>query len=165
MPFDDFEDEFENAPSPGDGRTRAEITPEAFAALPAPQVPCGFFTLTLTDGSRRRFRIRLERGRFFTGRRTLAIYAKFNPDDEVEREWESLGIVGHTGFDLFGRWKWGWEARWAAGLWVLLNGQEFAGYSVEIERRCWLCMKELGDDEASQRTGLTPICRAKVLPF
>ena len=154
------DEEFADAPL-RDGGKRAEITPEQFACLPAKQVPCGFFTLTLTDGSQKRFRIRLERGSFFTGKRTLSRYCKVEADDQKEREWEKIGVLEDKGFVVFKRWRGEWEERWAAAIWSLLNAIPAPGYSVEIEPRCWLCLRELKTDE-QRMNGLTPGCAKKV---
>lgn len=156
MPFAEFDDD--PVPPVTEGRKRAKITPAQFAALAAKHVPCGFFTLTLTDGSRKRFRVRLERGTFCTGQRTLSRYCKLSADDEVEVEWETLAVVGADGFNLFKRWRGEWEAKWASALWALLNGQPAPGYAVEIEPRCWMTMHKLKDDEA-KRTGLCRVWR------
>lgn len=158
MPLDDLDE----TPLRSDSRKRADIAPAQFAALAAREVPCGFFTLTLTDGSRKRFRIRLERGNFLTGQRTLSRYCKLDSNDDAEREWETIAVVGPSGFAVFKRWRGEWEGRWALALWRLLHGDTTTGYSVEIEPRCWLCMRELKTDRQREQ-GLTPTCAAKVL--
>lgn len=142
-------------------RKRAAISPEQFAALPAPQIPCGFFSLTLTDGAVKRFRVRLERGTFLTGKRTLSRYCKVESDDAAEREWETLGTVESDGFHLFKRWRGEWEQRWAFALWKLLNGESADGYAVEVDKRCALCMRELKTPE-QVASGLTPGCAKKL---
>lgn len=152
--MDDLDDAFAAAPSDKpDGHARRPITAAEYAALPAPAVPSGFFTLTLTDGATRRFRVRLERGNYYPGRRTLARNCKLSPDEEIQREWESIGLVTPGGFALFHRWKREREATWAAALWALLHGQPAPGYSVAVERRCGMTMRELKGAEAIE-TGL-----------
>lgn len=163
-PFDALGEDFAAATVRGeDGKPgkRAGVTPESFAALPGRQVPCGFFTLTLTDGSLKRFRVRLERGTFLTGQRTLSRYCKIESNDDHEREWESIATVASDGFKMFKRWKGEWEERWAVAVWNLLNGLPAVGYTVAVEPRCWLCMRELKGDE-QKASGLTPGCAKKV---
>ncbi len=161
--LDDANELFERAAVPAGPHKRAEISREAFAALPAKQVPCGFFDLTLSDGSHRRFRIRLERGSFLTGQRTLAIHRVLDDPDRKQSEWESIGTVGAGGFVLFKRWRNEWEARWAAALWSLLNGLPSPGYGVEVEPRCWMTMRALTTDE-SREAGLTRKWRKEFSP-
>lgn len=169
MTFADLDTLFEAArlPRPEGSRKRAVLTVEKFHALAAKEVPCGYFTLTLTDGSRRRFRIRVERGSFAVGQRTLSIYRKMEvePDpvpheERTEHEWEALAIVSATGFNLFKRWRSEWEGRWALAIWSLVHGRELAGYSLEVEPRCWLTMRELKDEDA-KRTGLCKVWRKR----
>ncbi len=162
MNFDSLDSDFTSAPLPGESRKRAAITAEQFSALPAKHVPSGFLTLTLSDGSRKRFRIRLERGTFLTGHRTLARFCKIESDGDHEREWESIATVTEGGFQVFKRWRGQWEDRWSQAIWHLLNGQEVPGYSIEVEPRCWLTMRELKDDEA-KRTGLCATWRKRLL--
>lgn len=160
--FDSLDNDFAAVPMPGESRKRAEITPDQFAALSAPHVPCGFLTLTLTDGSQKRFRIRLERGTFLTGHRTLSRYCKIESNDgDHEREWESIATVGSGGFLVFKRWRGEWEERWAIAIWMLLNKLPADGYKVEVEPRCWLCLRELKND-AQRASGLTPGCAKKL---
>lgn len=167
MPFSDLDDDFGTVPLPGESRKRAEVTPAQFACLPAMQIPSGYFTLTLTDGSRKRFRVRLERGSFLTGKRTLARYCKIEADDDAEREWESIAVIEHDGFSVFKRWLNTYEHQWAIQLWCLLNAADETcvraapGYSVEVEKRCHLCMRQLTSDE-QRACGLTPSCAKKV---
>lgn len=157
MGFADMDAEFDATPlpPPAGTRIRAAITAEQFARLAAPEVPCGFFTLTLTDGSRKRFRVRLERGSFCTGQRTLSRYCKIEADDDAEREWETIGVVSAAGFDLFKRWRNQWEAKWAAAVWALAHGAPAPGYTLEVEPRCWMTMRELKTPDA-KRIGLGP---------
>lgn len=162
MPFSDFDDDFGSAPLQGErSRKRAEVSASQFNALPSMHVPSGYFTLTLTDGSRKRFRIRLERGTFLPGKRTLARYCKLEADDDAEREWESIATIEHDGFRLFKRWRGQWEEQWAVALWKLLNEGAAPGYSVEVEKRCHLCLRKLTTDEQLQKC-LTPSCEKKV---
>lgn len=154
--FDQFNDEWASLPLGKEGsRTRATITPAAFAALPAKWLPCGFYTLTLTDGSQKRFRVRLERGTFMTGQRTLSRYCKIESDDDKEREWETVATVGTAGFQMFKRWRGTWEERWAMAIWLLLSPEcePPPGYKVDVEPRCWMTMRELKDEE-SREAGL-----------
>jgi hypothetical protein len=147
MPLTDLDD----VPLPPISGERAPLTVEQFRSLPASEVPCGYFALTLTDGSTRRFRIRVERGRFYTRQRTLSRSLKLTPDDH--EQWETIALVGAEEFLLFGRWKGKWEERWAVALWELLHDRVCESYCVEVERRCWMTMRELRDDD-SRRTGL-----------
>lgn len=144
MPVDDIDDLFEAAASPSASRSRAPITRERFLALAARELPCGFFTLTLTDGAQKRFRVRLERGNWITGQRTLSIWRKLEtPDDRPGQEWETLGVVSATGFAMFKRWRNEWESRWAAAVWAITHGVQAPGYALTIEPRCWMTMREL----------------------
>lgn len=148
MPLDDLDDE--PVRTSGESRKRADITPAQFAKLAAREVPCGFFSLTLTDGSVKRFRIRLERGNFLTGQRTLSRYCKIDSGDDAEREWETIAVVGPSGFAVFKRWRGEWEERWAIALWRVLHGDTTTGYSVEVEPRCWMTMRELKTPAAKE---------------
>lgn len=150
----DFDELFEAAPSGTTSRARAAITREQFYALAAREVPCGYFTLTLTDGSQRKFRVRLERGNWITGQRTLSIWRKIETsDDRPGQEWETLGVVSPTGFTLFKRWRNQWESRWAAAVWALAHGVQADRYSLAIEPRCWMTMREL-KTPAARASGL-----------
>lgn len=158
MPLSDFDADFADAPVSGEAsHKRADVTPAQFAALPAMRVPSGYFTLTLTDGARKRFRIRLERGKFLCGHRVLAIHRKIEdppPDAPLTVEWESVAVISGNGLNVFKRWRGDWEERWAVALWLLANGQAAPGYSLEIEPRCHATMRELKSEE-NKRTGLT----------
>lgn len=161
--LDDLDDDFEAAavPDPNAPRTRAVVTPAQFRALASPEVPCGYLVLTLTDGATKRFRIRLERGKFVPGQRTLSIHRKIEPPvdphaERLEHEWETLAVIGPSGFNVFKRWRNQWEERWAAAIWALLHGRPAETYSLAVEPRCWMTMRELKDDDA-KRTGL---CKA-----
>jgi hypothetical protein len=168
MAPDDLDDAFESAavPDPDAPRARAVITREQFFAMPYRGVPCGYLTLTLTDGGQRRFRIRLERGKYWTGCRTLAISRKFGVppvphEEKVEHEWETIALVTTTGIGVLRRWLDQWECRWAAAIWALLTGESVpSGYSLEIEPRCWMTMHELRDD-AAKETGLCKTWRKR----
>jgi hypothetical protein len=166
MAFDDLNDTFESAPLPSsDGtRARANITAAQFAALPHPEIPCGLFTLGLTDGSTKRFRIRVERGRFLTGKRSLALHQLVEdpPPGKRQDEWQTIAALNPNGFGMFHGFKNGYEARWAAALFALLRGEPAGGYSlVEVDRRCWLTMRALTDD-AARRTGLCKAWRVRL---
>ncbi len=163
----DIDDAFEAATLPGEkSGKRAALTAEQFAALPARMVPCGYFSLTLTDGAVKRFRVRVERGSFVTGHRTLSIHRKLDEPvdphaERLEHEWETLAVIGPDGFRLFKRWRGTWEERWAAALWALLGGVPAASYAVAVEPRCWMTMRELKDDTA-KRTGLCAAWRKRL---
>ncbi len=158
MAFDDLDDIAEAATVPTKGGKRAEITAAQFHALAARQLPCGIFCLMLTDGSRKRFRVRLERGSFCTGQRTLSRYCKID-DGTHGNEWETIGVVEPTGFNLFKRWRNEWESRWAAAIWALVNKLDAPGYSLEIELRCWLTGRKLKPEDAA--CGLCPTWQKK----
>jgi hypothetical protein len=164
------DDLFEAArvPIPGERAPRMAVTRETLAALPCKHVPCGYFVLTLTDGSRKRFRIRLERGKFVPGHRTLSIHRKedgpVDPHAErVEHEWETLATIGPEGFNVFKRWRGQWEARWADAIWKLLNGQPADKYLLDVEPRCWVTMQKLKYDR-NREAGLCETWRKKLSP-
>lgn len=153
--MNDWDQDWEAAPLPGEKRKRADVTAAQFRALAARRLPCGLFTLTLTDGSRRTFRVRLERGKFCTGQRTLSISRKLSDGtiDDPAKEWESLAVVSETGFNVFKRWRGQWEERWAIALWNLVHGQEMTGYSLDVEPKCWMTGRQLKTD-AHRQVGL-----------
>ncbi len=161
MTFDDLDADFAAALVGGKGRV-APITPEEFAALAAPEVPSGFTTLTLTDGSRKRFRIRLEKGAFLRGKRTLSRYCKLEADDAAEREWETVATLESDGFALFKRWRGSWEERWAKAIWALLHNLPAPGYELQFDRRCRYCLRAIAKDPLSQQHEMGPGCRKKM---
>lgn len=158
MSLTDLDDAFEAVPGGATkGGPRLAVTREQFLALPARHVPCGYFTLTLTDGSRKRFRVRIERGSFVPGHRTLSISRETDGPaaphaERAEHEWETLAVLGPAGFNVFKRWRGEWEGRWASSLWDLLSGRPVSGCTVETEPRCWITMRAL--DAASPASGL-----------
>jgi len=161
----DFDAEFEAALTPSESRKRAEITAEQFAALPWKNIPCGYCTLTLTDGSLKRFRIRLERGKFCPGHRTLSVHrapaiAEPPHEERIEHEWETLALIGTGGLNIFKRWRNEWEGRWCEVIWKLLNGQDAQGYAINFEARCWATMRALTDEDG-RRTGLCKTWRKR----
>lgn len=163
MSFADLDDFDGTAPPAAGSRKRAEITAARFESLAAKHLPCGIFLLTLTDGSQRKFRVRLERGSFCTGQRTLSIFRKLDTSDDHTQEWETLGVVSPTGFMLFKRWRTEWEARWAAAVWALASDVSAPGYSMTVDPRCWLTMHKLKTPEAI-KDGLTPGSKEKLYP-
>ena len=146
--------EFDDAAPPPAPDKRAEITHGQLCALAAPKLPCGLFTLTLTDGARKRFRVRLERGKFVPGQRTLSRYCKLAGDEGHEKEWETIAIVGPNGFNVFKRWRNDWEERWAVAIWGLVHGAPVAGYSLEIVPTCWMTGRKLKAEDVA--CGLCP---------
>lgn len=135
-----------------------EITPEAFAALPAPHLPCGFLTVEFPDGSHKTFRVRLEKSGLFAGKRSLSLLiGPVNTDD-----FEMVGTVGADGFDLFKRFKNTKVAEHTGKLWRLAAGEVIDGHTLMESRRCRWCMRDLTDPE-SVRTQLGPTCRKRLL--
>ena len=151
MAFDDLDSLPDPVAPPSLGsNTRAEITREQFLALAARHLPCGVFTLTVSDGSVKRFRVRLERGKFLCGQRTLQRYCKLpDSDNNREREWETIGVVGPSGINMFKVWRNAWEGKWAGILWNLAAGKVEPGYSVEIEPTCWMTGRKLTQENIS----------------
>lgn len=137
-------DDTDPTPVRGVRLTPATFTGAMMVALPAFRVPCGYFVLTLTDGSRRQFRVRLDKGGLFAGKRTLARLT--GPDGSDE--WENVATVVEDGFAVFKRLQKDWVAKHAAALWKLLHGEESDGYSVACDIRCRWCMRELTDKDA-----------------
>jgi hypothetical protein len=163
--FDQF-DEFDVPTPPSGSKGRAAISAAHFQSLAAKSLPCGLFFLTVRDGSIKRFRVRLERGKFVPGQRTLAISRRMESDTEFEgNEWETIAIVSPNGFSVFKRWRGQWEERWAAALWAAVCNPQAApqGYTVRTEPRCWMCMRVLELPEDLQ-DGLTTHCRNKLFP-
>lgn len=135
----------------------AGITPELYASLPAQWLSAGFHTLTFPDGSHRTFRIRLDRAGAFSGRRTIALLV--GPVNT--EEYETVGLVGTDGFNLWKKHRTGKVAEHTAILWRLAKGEEIAGYELLTSERCRICMRELTTPE-SVRLKLGPTCAKKV---
>jgi hypothetical protein len=145
--FSDFDDAAESSRAPIRGR---RLTPETFTgvdmlALPSPRIPCGFFALTLSDDSVRHFRIRLEKGGIFAGKRT---FARLTGPTLDTNEWENVALVSAEGFAIFKRWRNDRVAGWAVKLWSLLMGESVEGYRVERDVRCRWCLRKLKAHDA-----------------
>ena len=154
MTFDDF-DALDDGTAPAlpirvsGAKSRAiTMTPQQFFALPAPALPCGYFALTLTDGSVRHFRIRLDKRGIFAGKRTLARLT--GPTLESD-EWETVALVGEVGFAVFKKFRKDRVGWWASVLWSLLHGRDESGYTVESDVRCRWSMRKLTNAAAHER--------------
>ncbi len=121
MTFSDFDSLADDIPVRGGTSIASTFTPEQWAALPAKSLPCGYFTLTLTDGSTRDFRIRLEKMGALAGQRSLSLLT--GPTRESD-EWEKVAVVKEGGFQMLPRYRKERASGWAYVLWGLLHGAE-----------------------------------------
>lgn len=129
-----------------------------FSDLPSPEVPNGFFTLTLPLGGHRTFRVRTEKRGALRGTRTVAMLV----GSSNETDYETFGHLTRIGVDVWKRYGKTKHAEYAGLLWLLWHGTAVDGYELETSRRCFLCNHLLTDPE-SVRTGIGPGCRKKEL--
>ncbi len=150
MTFSDFDSLADDIPIRGGASIASTFTSEQWHALPAKALPCGYFTLTLTDGSTREFRIRLEKMGALAWQRTLSLLT--GPTRESD-EWEKIAVVREEGFEMLPRYRKERVAGWSVALWNLLHGYgtKLGGYSVQSDIRCRWTMHKLTDDAARER--------------
>lgn len=134
-----------------------EMTPEAFAALPAPFLSNGFYTLTLPDGGHRTFRVRLERSGIFAGKRTLSLL--IGPDNTSD--YETQATVGVNGFEFFKRFCGDRTVYYGEVIWHIARGGTRDGYTLLVSKRCRLCNRPLSTPEAIQKE-LGATCAARL---
>lgn len=133
------------------------ITPELFAALPAPWLSSGFHTITFPDGSHRTFRIRLDRQGKFAGQRTIGLLVgPCNTD-----EYDTIGLVSHSGFILWKRHRTTKLHEHANIFWRLARGETIEGYELLTSKRCRICMRPLTTPE-SITAELGPTCAKRL---
>lgn len=145
--FDSIADDIQLA-TRRNGSIASTFTPEQFAGLPAKSLPCGYFILTLTDGSTRDFRIRLEKMGAMAGQRSLSLLT--GPTRESD-EWEKVATVTEQGFQIAPRYRKERVSVWAAALWELLHGRTFNTYTVQSDIRCRWSLRKLTDGAARER--------------
>lgn len=138
-------------------------TADWLAALPAPHLSSGTFTLTFPDGSHKTFRVRVEKNGPFAGKRTLALL--IGPDNC--HCFENVAFVTGTGFAVWKRYASG-KVEWfeklpvnAAKLWALAKGVAIEGHELLVSAKCKVCSRPLTDAE-SIRTEIGPTCRKRV---
>ena len=134
------------------------ISSEQFAALPAKWLSNGFFTLTFPDGSHKTYRVRLEHHGLFVRQRTLSLLiGPINTSD-----YQTIGVVAESGFQLFRAHRGGKSGEHAAILWTLAQSKEpIEGYELLVSKRCRCCNRTLTVED-SIKDELGPICRKKV---
>ena len=143
MSFADFDDAFGTPAAPIDA-----------GSLACPEVPNGFFTLTLPCGSHRTFRVRTERNGRLRGQRTVALL--IGPDNSGD--YEPFGQLAPGGVAVWKRFAHARQAELAAILWALWHGELIEGHDLLVSRRCMACNRPLTDPE-SILTGFGPSCR------
>ncbi len=149
MTFSDFDTIADDISIRGGASIAKSFTAAQWHALPAKALPCGYFILTLTDGSTREFRIRLEKMGALAGQRTLSLLT--GPTRESE-EWDKVAVVREEGFEMQPRYRKERVAGWAVVLWRLLHDDEYInGYVVQCDIRCRWTMHKLTDDAARER--------------
>ncbi|HEY1189891.1 MAG TPA: DUF6011 domain-containing protein [Gemmata sp.] len=132
-------------------------SPEWYAALPAPWLSNGLYTLTFPDGSHKTFRVRIEKNGTYAGKRSLALL--IGPDNT--KDYEPVGLVTATGFSLWRRFANGKVGEHAAKLWALAQGAALHEHSLLKSAVCRVCNRPLNDPE-SISTEVGPTCRARV---
>jgi hypothetical protein len=128
-------------------------------ALPvASKIYNGIYTLMISDGTHRTFRIHTKGGKgSLAGRRILSLLR--GPDNE--RDYQPFAFVDDRGIRVWHKHQdKGLYGSYAEIIWKLLNGEDVQGYSMEVSRRCLVCNRTL-TDPLSLQLGVGPVCREK----